>query len=68
METAVIVWATAPAGRWLRAGGFLCDVLLPYGRQRVQTAGLVYQDDPSSPLARSPCCVLRYGLILFIFE
>lgn len=66
MESAVIVCAAAPAGRWLRAGGVLCDVLLPYGRQSVQTAGPVLQDDPGSPLARSPCFLLCYGLVRFI--
>lgn len=59
METAAVVCSAGPVGRWLRAGGGggggLWDVLLPYGHQSVQTAGLVFQGDPSSPLARSPC-------------
>lgn len=63
-------WGCSPSWTLARAGGVLCDVLLPYGRQSEQTAGLVYRDDPSSPLARTPPppFLLCYGLTRFIFK
>lgn len=50
----------------MRAGGVLSDVLLPYGRQRVHTPGLVYRDDPSSTLAPPPLLTLLRSHWLYL--